>query len=115
MYAKETNRNTYRHKGGHLLAVFNQLHTHTFANGGVGLLGFDPDLLQHDALCMGGASGGRGLIDIAEGALFVGFIGLEKEDKTEGKRRRYINIPIGFHGGRCAICVRLAVHEVYWL
>jgi hypothetical protein len=32
--------------------------------------------------------------------------------KSEGCQ---MNVPIGFHGGPCATCVLLAVHEVYWL
>merc|ERR1711976_942841 len=43
---------------GDLLAVFDQLHARALADGGVGLLGLNADLLQHDALGMGAAGEG---------------------------------------------------------
>ena len=63
-----------------LLAVLDELHTHTLANGRVGLLGLDADLFEDDALRVRRTSGGGGLVDVAEGTLFVGFIGLVSFD-----------------------------------
>ena len=58
-------------KGGDLLAVLDELHTHGLADGRVGLLGLDADLLQHNPLGMGRALEGIGLQPRAEIGLFV--------------------------------------------
>lgn len=64
-----------RTESSDLLAVLDQLNTDTLSNGGVGLLGLDTDLLEDDALGVGGATEGRGLIGSAEGTLLVGKVG----------------------------------------
>ena len=43
-----------RHESGNLLAVFDQLGAHALADGGVRLLGLNADLLDNDALGVGG-------------------------------------------------------------
>lgn len=60
-----------RTESGDLLAVLDQLDTDTLPNGGVGLLGLDTDLLEDDALGVGGATEGRGLERSAQGTLLV--------------------------------------------
>lgn len=44
-----------RTESGDLLAILDELHTHTLANGRVGLLGLNTDLLEDDTLGVGGA------------------------------------------------------------
>ena len=41
---------TYWYESGDLLAVLDELNTHTLSDGGVGLLGFNTDLLKDNAL-----------------------------------------------------------------
>lgn len=69
---------TYRHESGDLFAVLNELHTHALADGRVGLLGLDTDFFENDALCMRRTSCWRGLVDVAEGTLFVGLVRLDE-------------------------------------
>lgn len=40
------------------------------------MLGLHADFFKYNTLCVGGTSGGRGLVDIAQCALLVRFIGL---------------------------------------
>lgn len=44
---------THRNESGDLLSVLNELYTDAFSDGRVGLLGFDTNLFQNDALGMG--------------------------------------------------------------
>ena len=67
---------TYGDESGDLLAVLDELHTDTLPDGRVGLLGLNADLLQDDALCVGRASSGGGLVDVTEGALLVRLVRL---------------------------------------
>jgi hypothetical protein len=67
---------THRHEGGDLLAVLDELHTHALADGGVGLLSLDADLLKDNALGVGRATGRRRLEDVAERALLVALVRL---------------------------------------
>lgn len=62
-------------EGGDLLAVLDQLDTDTLADGGVGLLGLDTDLLQHNTLGVGGTSKGGGAEHRAEGDLLPALVG----------------------------------------
>lgn len=64
-----------RTESSDLLAVLDQLDTDTLANSGVGLLGLDTDLLEDDALGVGGTSERRGLEGGAEGSLLESVIG----------------------------------------
>ena len=67
---------TYGHEGGDLLAVLDELHTDALADGGVGLLGLDADLLEYNALSVGGTTGGRSLVEVAERTLLVRLVRL---------------------------------------
>merc|ERR1711972_766673 len=51
------------HEGSNLLGVLDQLHTGALADSGVGLLGLNTDLLQHNAL--GVRAAGKGLLPLA--------------------------------------------------
>jgi len=62
---------TYGDESSDLLAVLDELYTDTFADGRVGLLGLDADLLEHDALGVGRTTRRRGLVNVAERALLV--------------------------------------------
>ena len=44
---------THGDEGGDLLSVLDKLHTDALADGRVGLLGLDADLLEHNALSVG--------------------------------------------------------------
>lgn len=62
-------------ESGNLLSVLDQLDPDTLANGGVGLLGLNTDLLEDDALGVGGATEWGRLESRSEGALLKGQIG----------------------------------------
>ena len=51
-----------RHEGGDLLAVLDELHADALADGRVGLLGLDADLLEHDTLGVRRAAEGLGVL-----------------------------------------------------
>ena len=80
---RNTKNSTHGHESSDFLSIFDQLHTHTLANGGVGLFCLDTDFLQYNPLCVGGASSGRGLVDVAEGTFFVGFVRLFMKQNRE--------------------------------
>jgi hypothetical protein len=84
---------THRYEGNDFLAIFYQLHTHTFPDGRVGLFCFDADFLEYDAFSMRRSTCWGGLVDVSEGTLFVSFVCLMNlkdkvhlEDKKSDKR-----------------------------
>jgi len=64
-----------RTESGDLLAVLDELDTDTLANGRVGLLGLDTDLLEDDTLGVRRTTEGRGLVGGTEKTLLVVEIG----------------------------------------
>ena len=68
---------TYGYEGGDLLSILDQLNTHTLADGGIWLLGLNTDFLKDNPFGMRGSSSRGCLVDVAQGTLFVCFIGLE--------------------------------------
>lgn len=58
-------------EGGDLLAVLDQLNTDTLADGRVGLLGLNAELLQDDALDVRGPTEGISIKAISEVSLLV--------------------------------------------
>ena len=64
-----------RTESGDLLDVLDELNTDTLANGRVGLLGLDTDLLEDDTLGVRRTTEGRGLVGGTEQTLLVVEIG----------------------------------------
>lgn len=64
-----------RTESSDLLAVLDQLNTNTLSDSGVGLLGLNTDLLEDDALGVGGATEGRGLEGGTQSTLLILEIG----------------------------------------
>lgn len=59
----------------HLLSILDELDSHAFPNGGVGLLGLDANLLEHDALGVGRTTEWRRLEGRSQSSLLEGKIG----------------------------------------
>ena len=73
----QTKHATYRDESSDLFSILDELYTHTLADGRIGLLGFNANLLEYDTLRVGGASSGRCFVRVSQGAFFVTFIRLE--------------------------------------
>ena len=58
-----------------VLSVLDELYTDTLSNSGVGLLGLDTNLLEHDTLSVGRTTEGRGLEGGSKSSLLVGKVG----------------------------------------
>eukprot|EP00303_Exanthemachrysis_gayraliae_P004487 CAMPEP_0206004498 /NCGR_PEP_ID=MMETSP1464-20131121/4013_1 /ASSEMBLY_ACC=CAM_ASM_001124 /TAXON_ID=119497 /ORGANISM="Exanthemachrysis gayraliae, Strain RCC1523" /LENGTH=307 /DNA_ID=CAMNT_0053377913 /DNA_START=286 /DNA_END=1207 /DNA_ORIENTATION=+ len=63
------------HEGSNLLAILDELGAHAFADGAVGLLGLDADLLEDDALAVRGPAEGVALVLRAQVRLLVALAG----------------------------------------
>ena len=104
-------------ESSNLLAVLDELDTHALSDSGVGLLGLDTDLLEDDALSVGGSTGGGGLVEVAERTLLVRLVRLHFPTKSA----RYslppstLNAPSGSRDGRYGACALPAIHAVCWL
>ena len=90
----------YGNESRNLLSVLDKLHTDALADGRVGLLGLNADLLQHNAFCVRRASSGGGLVDVTEGPLLVGLVRLRSTElriRTEETQQRQ---RMDWRGGR---------------
>lgn len=66
-------------EGRDLLTVLDELDTDTLSDSRVGLLGLNTDLLKNDTLGVRRATGGRGLVEVAERTLLVLSVGLQSK------------------------------------
>ena len=66
----------YRDESSDLLSVLNELHTHTLADGRVGLLRLNTDLLEDYTLGVRRTSSRGGLVNVTERTLFVRLVRL---------------------------------------
>lgn len=90
-------RRQRRERGRTLLAVLDELNADTLADGRVGLLGLNTDLLEDDALGVRGATGRRRTVSGAEGTLLVVLVSLWEG----GTRARVSSAVVGADGRGC--------------
>ena len=84
-YGDDNRKRTHGHESGDLLPVLDELDAHALADGGIGLLRLDADLLEDDALCVRRSSRGRCFVEVAEGPLFIRFVRLQNIYSRNGK------------------------------